>query len=62
MADQDENRLQDFKRVPSQLHKYRKYIADVKREHGSIMNYILKERVHWANLTPNGAPFTNPGV
>lgn len=56
----DTNRLEEFKRIPSQLHRYRKYIADVKENYGSIMNFILKERVKWDDLTPKGEPFQCP--
>lgn len=58
----ENNRLELFKRVPSDLRRYRKYIADIKREYGSVMNLILKERVQWSEVTPRGEAFEYPGA
>ncbi|KUI65963.1 N-acetylglucosamine-induced protein 1 [Cytospora mali] len=49
------NRLGDFHRRPSELHRYRQYIWNLKREHGSVMDFMLKERLHWAEpVVPRG--------
>ena len=56
------NQLQLFKRRPSDLRKYRKYIADIKSRYGSVMNFILKERVRWADVIPRGEPFQCSGM
>lgn len=57
------NRLDQFKRVPSQLRLYRAYCTKLIREHGSIMNFVLKERLHWEDLKfSSSPPFTNPGT
>lgn len=57
------NRLDLFKRVPSQLRLYRAYCQELIREFGSIMNFVLKERLHWEDLKFSaGPPFTNAGM
>jgi hypothetical protein len=56
------NRLEQFKRIPSDLRRYRKYVADIKQQHGSVMNFILKHRVRWQDLTPRDAPFEDPST
>lgn len=56
------NRLEQFKRVPSELRRYRKYIADVKASHGSVMEFILRERLGWNGVVPsNKAAFASSG-
>lgn len=57
------NRLDLFKRVPSQLRLYREYCHQLIREYGSIMNFVLKKRVHWEDLKfSTSPPFTNAGM
>ncbi|KAI4155149.1 MAG: hypothetical protein LQ340_001185 [Diploschistes diacapsis] len=57
------NRLDLFHRVPSDLRLYRKYVYTLNREYGSIMNFVLWERLKWEDIRPsNAAPFTNPEV
>lgn len=53
------NRLQDFRRWPSELRRYREFIWRLKHEWGSVMEYMLSERLHWRMpLTPRGSrPF-----
>ena len=34
----------------------------LKAEHGSVMNFILKNRVQWDDLTPRGQPFEYDGT
>lgn len=53
------NRLGDFQRWPSELRRYREFMWNLKREHGSVMNFILKERLHWTEpVIPRGSrPF-----
>lgn len=40
-------RLQDFGRWPSELRMYREFVWKVKRDKGSVMEYMLTERLHW---------------
>lgn len=57
------NRLDLFKRVPSQLRLYRAYCHKLVKEYGSIMNFVLKERLHWEDLNFSPSPpFANPGT
>lgn len=55
------NRLDGFRRVPSDLRRYREYTAKLVKDHGSIMAFVMKERLRWTDLTPSGAPpFAEP--
>lgn len=52
------NRLDAFQRVPSALRKYFAYNAYLKKTHGSVMEFVLKERLGWTEpITPKGKPF-----
>lgn len=35
-------------------------MAVIKSQYGSVMNFILKERVRWTDLTPKAGPFEDP--
>lgn len=52
-------RLADFQRWPSELRRYRQYTWDLKRAHGSVMNFMLKQRLGWSEpVVPQGSkPF-----
>ncbi|KAI4205915.1 MAG: hypothetical protein LQ350_000100 [Teloschistes chrysophthalmus] len=56
-----DNQLDRFVRVPSDLRRYLEYNAQLKKEHGSVMDYVVKERLNWIDLKPtDAAPFTDP--
>jgi len=55
------NRIDRFQRVPSDLRKYLQFTSMIKAEWGSIMDFVLKRRLQWDDLTPSGLPFANPG-
>jgi hypothetical protein len=39
------------------------YNAKLKKEYGSVMNFVLEERLRWTDLTPkNPAAFSDPGT
>lgn len=40
-------RLQDFGRRPSDLRRYREFVWRLQRECGSVMAYMLRERLRW---------------
>lgn len=61
-AGQGTNRLEQFKRLPSQLHEYRRHMGMLKAKHGSVMDYIVKHRVRWDDLTARGKPFEYQGT
>lgn len=52
-------RLADFQRWPSELRRYRQYTWELKRAHGSVMNFMLRERLGWGEpVVPQGSkPF-----
>ncbi|KAI0470142.1 hypothetical protein F4859DRAFT_120624 [Xylaria cf. heliscus] len=53
-----DNRIDLFRRVPSELRKYIEYTWKLKQEYGSVMNFILTQRLHWdVPITPKGKPF-----
>lgn len=59
---QETNRIDLLQRVPSDLRKYLEFNAKLRKEYGSVMNYILKVRLGWDDLVPrNPAPFMDPG-
>ncbi|KAL4878389.1 hypothetical protein BJY04DRAFT_195913 [Aspergillus karnatakaensis] len=56
------NRIDQFQRLPSDLRKYLEYKERIVAEYGSIMRFVVKERLHWGNgtvddLKPKGRPF-----
>lgn len=55
------NRLDLFERVPSDLRRYREYCGKLNTEYGSVMDFVMKERLRWENLKPKGEPFADPG-
>ena len=55
------NRIDLFQRVPSDLRRYKAYVAKLKQEYGSVMNFVMAERLKWRDLVPQGEPFSNPG-
>jgi hypothetical protein len=55
------NRIDLFQRVPSDLHRYKAYTWKLKQQYGSVMNFVMAERLKWQDLVPQGEPFGNPG-
>lgn len=55
-----DNRLDLFLRVPSDLRKYREYSAKLVREYGTVMAFVMQERLQWTDLRPKAAPFKDP--
>ena len=46
-----ENRLEELKRVPSDLRRYILWCETIRRDYdGGVMGYILRERLGWDNL------------
>lgn len=50
-----ENRLETLRRWPSDLKRYIKWSAQTKKQYGSVMTFVMKERLRW---TPKGGPET----
>lgn len=55
------NRIDQFQRVPSDLRRYKGYTAKLKKDYGSVMNFVMSERLQWNDLVSTGPPFSNPG-
>ncbi|MCJ1329348.1 hypothetical protein MMC10_006027 [Thelotrema lepadinum] len=57
----DSNRIDLFRRYPSDLRGYRKHVFYLNAEYGSVMNFVLWEKLRWQDQRPSSAePFTNP--
>lgn len=56
-------RLAEFQRWPSELRRYRQYTWELKRDHGSVMNFMQRERLGWSDpVVPQGSkPFECQG-
>ncbi|TLS20235.1 uncharacterized protein PpBr36_11490 [Pyricularia pennisetigena] len=56
------NRLDLFRRKPSDLRRYLEYTWKLRRDHGSVMNFILTQRLQWEMpIKPTSVvPFENP--
>ena len=58
-----ENQLDRFVRVPSDLRKYLEYNAKLKKRHGSVMDFVVKERLKWTDLKAKDmVPFSDPAT
>ncbi|KAL1974391.1 hypothetical protein VTN31DRAFT_4595 [Thermomyces dupontii] len=56
------NRIELFRRVPSELRRYLEYMHHIKQQYGSVMRFVLEKRLHWGdgeteNVVPRGRPF-----
>jgi hypothetical protein len=51
------NRVDKFHRVPSDLRRYRQFTHRLVKEYGSILNFIVNERLQWKSMAPRGKPF-----
>jgi len=56
------NHLEHFQRLPSDLRKYLEYMFHIKKKYGSVMSFVVKERLCWGegtpeDLKPKGRPF-----
>ncbi|KAL4811019.1 hypothetical protein BDV18DRAFT_128412 [Aspergillus unguis] len=56
------NRIDLFQRLPSDLRKYLEYKEQIIAKYGSIMRFVVKERLCWGegtaeDLKPKGQPF-----
>ncbi|KAI9815603.1 MAG: hypothetical protein M1832_005464 [Thelocarpon impressellum] len=55
------DRIDLFQRVPSDLRRYLAYTFALRQQHGSIMAFMLRERLHWTDLAPaDPTPFAHP--
>ena len=56
------NRVDRFHRVPSELRRYRQFTHRLVKEYGSIMNFIVDERLQWKTMVARGPPFAYDGA
>lgn len=54
--------MDSFHRVPSELRRYRQFTHRLEKEYGSIMNFIVNERLQWKSMSPRGQPFEYDGT
>ncbi|KLJ11541.1 hypothetical protein EMPG_13267 [Blastomyces silverae] len=62
------NKLEQFRRKPSELQRYIDWTTNIKARYGTITNYILQERLKWqldgsiplASQCRNPVPFADP--
>ena len=56
-----DNRLDFFQRVPSELRRYLSYMWKLKQDYGSVMSFVLSERLQWVPpVVAKGRPFEDP--
>lgn len=56
-----DGRIGDFKRKPSNLRRYFAFLRDVRSQYGSVMNFVLSQRLNWTEpIVASGLPFINP--
>ncbi|OJJ02427.1 hypothetical protein ASPVEDRAFT_672916 [Aspergillus versicolor CBS 583.65] len=58
----ENNQIDQFQRLPSDLRKYLEYKEQIIAQYGSIMRFVVKERLRWGegtadDLKPRGQPF-----
>jgi hypothetical protein len=58
----ERNDLAAFKRLPSFFRRYLFFLHSIKASHGSVMNFIMQERVKWTDVKPQEAPFRDPST
>lgn len=59
------NDIGKFQRLPSDLRRYLEYMFYLKQKYGSIMDFVVSERLHWdqeGGLKPRGGPFEYDGT
>lgn len=61
------NRIDRFQRLPTDLRKYLAYTWQIKVRYGSVMRFVVKERLRWGDgedltkLKAKGRPFECDG-
>lgn len=55
------NRLDQFVRVPSDLRRYRQYTEKLVREYGSVMRFVLDQRLGWTDSRAGEGRFEDEG-
>jgi Protein of unknown function (DUF3605) len=60
----ESNDIGRFQRFPSDLRKYLESMFHIKQKYGSVMEFVLTQRLHWdqESLKPRGAAFEYDGM
>lgn len=56
-----DNGLDRFRRVPSDLRRYLEYNAKLRRDYGSVMDFVLTQRLGWEAPVRSSTGTTTPG-
>ena len=56
------NRIDEFRRTPLDHRNYLCSMARLKKEYGSVMDYVRDQRLKWTDLDAKGAAFEDPGM
>lgn len=51
------NKIDDFRRAPLDHRNYLCYMARLREQHGSVMDFVQNERLGWTELEPKGKAF-----
>ena len=55
------NRIDKFRRLHSELRRYLEYTWKLKQRYGSVMRFIVEERLKWPTVQPESpVPFASP--
>jgi hypothetical protein len=56
----DSNRIDRFSRSPTNLRNYREYVHRIQKSYGSVLNFMVQQRLCWTDMTTSGSPFSDP--
>ncbi|KAI8932366.1 hypothetical protein NX059_010556 [Plenodomus lindquistii] len=51
------NTVDKFHRLPSELRRYREFLTNLIEDYGSVIKFIVDERLKWTSTEPKGRPF-----
>ena len=55
------NQIDKFSRSPTNHRRYLEYMFNLKKDYGSVMDFVRDERLKWTDLKPKAAAFQDPG-
>lgn len=55
------NQIDKFSRSPVDHRRYMEYMFGLKKDHGSVMDFVRDKRLKWTDVKPKAAAFENPG-
>lgn len=50
-----------FQRTPSDLRKYRQFCHEIEARYGSVLTFLIKERLRWVDVLPSSNEDFRPG-